>query len=59
MEKYLDCISNGVLAEDRRAAMAELQSLVAESHSAQLALGAMGKYYCFCIGFSACLIIQI
>ncbi|KMZ57208.1 hypothetical protein ZOSMA_88G00280, partial [Zostera marina] len=42
VEKYLDCISNGVLAEDRRAAMAELQSLVAESHSAQLALGAMG-----------------
>lgn len=35
-------ISSGVLAEDRRAAVTELQSLVAESPSAQLAVGAMG-----------------
>jgi len=38
----LDRISNGVLADDRRAAVTELQSLVAESRSAQLAVGAMG-----------------
>ncbi|KAG9446082.1 hypothetical protein H6P81_012210 [Aristolochia fimbriata] len=42
MERLLDRISNGVLADDRRAAMAELQSLVAETSSAQLAFGAMG-----------------
>ncbi|XP_024986690.1 golgin candidate 6-like [Cynara cardunculus var. scolymus] len=42
VERLLDCISNGKLAEDRRNAMAELQSVVAESHTAQLALGAMG-----------------
>ncbi|XP_068650224.1 golgin candidate 6 isoform X2 [Aristolochia californica] len=42
MERLLDRISNGVLADDRRAAMAELQSLVAETNSAQLAFGAMG-----------------
>ncbi|XP_077226549.1 golgin Putative 6 [Tasmannia lanceolata] len=42
VERLLDRISNGVLAEDRRAAIAELQSLVAESRSAQLAFGAMG-----------------
>ncbi|OVA08385.1 Vesicle tethering protein Uso1/P115-like [Macleaya cordata] len=42
VERLLDRISNGVLAEDRRAAMTELQSIVAESRSAQLAFGAMG-----------------
>ncbi|XP_015576207.2 golgin candidate 6 isoform X1 [Ricinus communis] len=41
-ERLLDRISNGVLAEDRRTAMAELQSIVAESHAAQMAFGAMG-----------------
>ncbi|XP_022993341.1 golgin candidate 6-like isoform X2 [Cucurbita maxima] len=34
--------SNGQLAEDRRAAMVELQSVVVENRSAQLAFGAMG-----------------
>ncbi|KAA8522440.1 hypothetical protein F0562_013199 [Nyssa sinensis] len=42
VERLLDRISNGVLAEDRRNAITELQSVVAESHSAQLAFGAMG-----------------
>jgi len=42
VERLLDRISNGVLAEDRRAAIAELQSVVAESRAAQLAFGAMG-----------------
>ncbi|KAI4311753.1 hypothetical protein MLD38_036626 [Melastoma candidum] len=42
VERLLDRISNGSLAEDRRAAMAELQTVVAESHAAQLAFGAMG-----------------
>ncbi|KAI3453745.1 hypothetical protein Pfo_010408 [Paulownia fortunei] len=42
VERLLDRISNGVLAEDRRSAMAELQSVVAESRAAQLAFGAMG-----------------
>ncbi|XP_043709225.1 golgin candidate 6-like isoform X2 [Telopea speciosissima] len=42
VERLLDRISNGALAEDRRTAIAELQSVVAESHSAQLAFGAMG-----------------
>lgn len=42
VERLLDRISNGVLAEDRRAAIAELQSVVAESGAAQLAFGAMG-----------------
>ncbi|KAJ9135390.1 hypothetical protein P3X46_032579 [Hevea brasiliensis] len=42
VERLLDRISNGVLAEDRRTAMAELQSVVAESHATQLAFGAMG-----------------
>ncbi|XP_031485499.1 golgin candidate 6 [Nymphaea colorata] len=42
VERCLDRISNGVLAEDRHAAMTELQSIVAESHQAQLAFGAMG-----------------
>ncbi|KAJ8750398.1 hypothetical protein K2173_014313 [Erythroxylum novogranatense] len=42
VERLLDRISNGVLAEDRRNAMIELQSIVAESRGAQLAFGAMG-----------------
>ncbi|URD83807.1 Uso1 / p115 like vesicle tethering protein, head region [Musa troglodytarum] len=42
VERYLDRISNGVLAEDRRAAMIELQSLVAESRAAQMSFGATG-----------------
>lgn len=42
VERLLDRISNGVLAEDRRTAIAELQSIVAESAAAQLAFGAMG-----------------
>ncbi|XP_022740122.1 golgin candidate 6-like isoform X2 [Durio zibethinus] len=42
VERLLDRISNGVLAEDRRTAIAELQSVVAESRAAQLAFGAMG-----------------
>ncbi|XP_068303794.1 golgin candidate 6-like [Pyrus communis] len=42
VERLLDCISNGKLAEDRRTAMLELQSVVAETSAAQLAFGAMG-----------------
>ncbi|RVW63166.1 Golgin candidate 6 [Vitis vinifera] len=42
VERLLDRISNGALAEDRRTAVAELQSVVAESRAAQLAFGAMG-----------------
>ncbi|XVF16328.1 hypothetical protein REPUB_Repub10bG0021900 [Reevesia pubescens] len=42
VERLLDRISNGVLAEDRRNAIAELQAVVAESRAAQLAFGAMG-----------------
>ncbi|XP_044503865.1 golgin candidate 6-like isoform X1 [Mangifera indica] len=42
VECLLDRISNGVLAEDRRSAMTELQAIVAESRAAQLAFGAMG-----------------
>ncbi|XP_073116828.1 golgin candidate 6 [Elaeis guineensis] len=42
VERYLDRINNGVLVEDRRAAITELQSLVAESRSAQMAFGATG-----------------
>lgn len=42
VERLLDRISNGVLADDRRAAMTQLQTIVAESRSAQLAFGAMG-----------------
>ncbi|XP_022993340.1 golgin candidate 6-like isoform X1 [Cucurbita maxima] len=42
VERLLDRISNGQLAEDRRAAMVELQSVVVENRSAQLAFGAMG-----------------
>ncbi|KAH1038661.1 hypothetical protein J1N35_040404 [Gossypium stocksii] len=42
VERLLDRISNGVLAEDRRNAIAELQTIVAESRAGQLAFGAMG-----------------
>lgn len=42
VERLLDRISNGKLAEDRRNAMVELQSVVTESNAAQLAFGAMG-----------------
>ncbi|KAK6913056.1 Vesicle tethering protein Uso1/P115-like, head domain [Dillenia turbinata] len=42
VERLLDRISNGTLAEDRRTAIAEFQSVVAESRAAQLAFGAMG-----------------
>ncbi|XP_072981234.1 golgin candidate 6 isoform X1 [Typha angustifolia] len=42
IERLLDRISNGVLAEDRRNSITELQSLVAESRSAQMSFGAMG-----------------
>lgn len=42
VERLLERISNGVLAEDRRSAMTELQAVVAESKGAQLAFGAMG-----------------
>ena len=47
VERVLDRISNGQLAEDRRTAMVELQSVVAESRAAQLAFGAMGMCLCF------------
>lgn len=56
VERLLDRISNGKLAEDRRNAMAELQSVVAESHASQLAFGAMGNVSIFleeCWKFSA------
>ncbi|KAK4282327.1 hypothetical protein QN277_013719 [Acacia crassicarpa] len=42
IERLLDRISNGKLAEDRRNAITELQLVVSESNSAQLAFGAMG-----------------
>ena len=43
----LDRISNGTLPDDRRSAIVELQSVVAESNAAQLAFGASGK----CLSF--------
>lgn len=43
VERLLDRISNGKLPEDRRNAMVELQSVVAENRAAQLAFGAMGE----------------
>ncbi|THG09440.1 hypothetical protein TEA_007319 [Camellia sinensis var. sinensis] len=48
VERLLDRISNGVLSEDRRTAIAELQSVVAESRAAQLDFGAMvpASFYC-------------
>jgi hypothetical protein len=42
VERYLDRISNGTIPDDRRSAMTELQSLVAESRLAQMSFGAMG-----------------
>ncbi|XP_071726425.1 golgin candidate 6-like isoform X2 [Rutidosis leptorrhynchoides] len=42
VERLLDCINNGKVVDDRRNAMAELQAVVADSHSAQLAFGTMG-----------------
>lgn len=42
VERLLDRISNGTLADDRRTSIMELQSVVSESHAAQLAFGAMG-----------------
>uniref|UniRef100_A0A804RHN1 Golgin candidate 6 n=1 Tax=Zea mays TaxID=4577 RepID=A0A804RHN1_MAIZE len=42
VERYLYRISNGTIPDDRRSAMTELQSLVAESRSAQMSFGAMG-----------------
>lgn len=42
VERYLDRISNGTIPDDRRSAMTELQSLVAESRAAQMSFGAMG-----------------
>lgn len=47
VERLLNRISNGVLAEDRRTVIAELQFVVAESRAAQLAFGAMGLYFSF------------
>lgn len=45
VEQYLERISNGVLADDRRAAMGDLQSVLAESRTAQLAFGTMGTIH--------------
>ncbi|KAI9088234.1 hypothetical protein K1719_029955 [Acacia pycnantha] len=42
IERLLDRINNGKLAEDRRNVITELQLVVSESNSAQLAFGAMG-----------------
>ena len=44
VERLLDRISNGVLADDKRNALTELQAVVAESNDAQLAFGAMGRF---------------
>lgn len=52
VERVLDRISNGQLAEDRRTAMVELQSVVAESRAAQLAFGAMGVCFACQSNFS-------
>lgn len=43
IQRLLDRISNGTLPDDRRNAIVELQSVVAESNAAQLAFGASGK----------------
>lgn len=45
VERLLDRISNGKLAEDRRNAIIELQAVISESQAAQLAFGAMGTFY--------------
>ncbi|XP_010554063.1 PREDICTED: golgin candidate 6-like isoform X2 [Tarenaya hassleriana] len=42
IQRVLDRVSNGTLPEDRRTAITELMSVVAESHAAQLAFGASG-----------------
>ncbi|KAH0923810.1 hypothetical protein HID58_023828 [Brassica napus] len=42
IQRLLDRISNGTLPDDRRNAIVELQSVVAESNAAQLAFGASG-----------------
>ncbi|CAA0383898.1 unnamed protein product [Arabidopsis thaliana] len=42
IQRLLDRISNGTLPDDRRTAIVELQSVVAESNAAQLAFGAAG-----------------
>ncbi|KAH7352145.1 hypothetical protein KP509_19G032100 [Ceratopteris richardii] len=42
VERLLERIKTGVLAEDRHQALQELQDVVAESRSAQLAFGATG-----------------
>ncbi|XP_033140203.1 golgin candidate 6 isoform X3 [Brassica rapa] len=42
IQRLLDRISNGTLPDDRRSAIVELQSVVAESNAAQLAFGASG-----------------
>lgn len=51
IERLLDRISNGVLAEDRRSAMDELRSVVPESQAAQLAFGAMGDCFSLPVEF--------
>lgn len=57
VERLLDRISNGKLAEDRRTAMAELQSVVGESRASQLAFGAMGE--CFSLVYLFVLIMIV
>lgn len=52
VERLLDRINNGTKAEDRRMALVELQSVVAENHSAQLAFGAMGWLFVSLLNFS-------
>eukprot|EP00850_Spirogloea_muscicola_P018954 SM000179S03426 [mRNA] locus=s179:217937:219229:- [translate_table: standard] len=42
VERLLERISDGVLAEDRRSAMAELRNVLGDSRAAQLAFGTMG-----------------
>ncbi|XP_010425530.1 PREDICTED: golgin candidate 6 [Camelina sativa] len=42
IQRLLDRISNGTLPDDRRTAIVELQSVVAESNAAQLSFGAAG-----------------
>lgn len=42
VERLLERIQHGVLADDRRAAMSELQIVVAEDRAAKVAFGSMG-----------------
>ena len=42
VERLLDRINNGTKSEDRRMAMVELQSVVAENNAAQLAFVVAG-----------------